>query len=622
MKKCFLSVFLFVVFLSHAQNNFWSNNGLVSVKSGAYISVIGDCYNQQRGIYDNSDSIFLTGNWTHDANNRCFDSINTGWVYLYAADQRIKGTSETHFYNLILKNQGTKFGDLDVYVDGNLELTDREFSLDTNTVWVLNPQLTSIKRASGFVSSLKDGGLLRRTNQTQAYLFPVGSNAGTPRYRPIEFIPVAANVNHYKARFANTDATTEGFDRSIKYNRVCVVNPNWYHRLFHAYGNDSADITIMYDELADNTWNDIVHWQNIPEWETINRDANVPGVPFNRMSKFRWNNYVYSPFALAITSPLTFTGDSSNVTCFQASNGFILLTVNNADTTYTFNWSNADTTEDIYNLGPGSYTVTLTEANRCVSTATYIITEPTQLTSSVIGTEDSCYRSTNGTATLTVAGGTPQYSFAWSNGDTTQNIANLGGGTYTVLISDSFHCTRLDSVFIYEPPPIPYAVAGVDTMIWRTDTIQLNGFQAPYYNWYPNHNLSCNDCSTPLAWPDSNIVYHLTMMDDRGCHYYDSVRIFVRDKPFTLFFIPNAITPNGDGYNDYWNIRDLERYPDNEVRIINRWGDEIFFAAPYQNNWRGTWKEEDLPGATYYYLIKIRYNGEDVKFNGPLTVIR
>lgn len=772
MKKYFLSVFVLASLLSVAQNAFWSNNGLVSVKGGEYISVIGDCYNQGNGIYDNSDSIFLTGNWQHDANNRCFDSIGTGWVYLYANTQRIKGTKETHFYNLILKNQGVKYGDLDVYIDGNLELTDREFYLDTNTAWVLNPQTSSVKRTTGFVSSLKDGGLLRRTNQSQPYLFPVGSNAGTPRYRPVEFNPDAANINHYKARFANVDPTAENFDRSIKNDRVCTINPNWYHRLYHQYGNDSADITIMYDEPADGSWNDIAEWRNVPRWDTISSESNLQGSPFSRMTKFRWNNYLYAPFALAITSPLTFTADTSNVTCFGAANGFILVTIKGADTTYNIHWSNADTSANIYNLGPGTYTISIDEANRCSSSASFIISEPpplassiqhvddscyrsanasitltvtggtpqysflwntgdttqnlahlnggtytvlitdsfhctltdsvfiyeppqllftgaasnvtcfnaadgfvlidinfadstyifnwsngdtsedishlspgtysvsiiewnrcvtkasytiTQpplLTSSIVGTEDSCYGSTNATAILTVAGGTPQYSFVWSNGDTTQNIANIRGGVYSVIVSDSFNCKRLDSVLIYEPPPIPFAVAGVDTMIWRKDTIQLNGFLAPHYNWFPDYHLSCADCSNPLAWPDSDIVYHLTMMDDRGCHYYDTVRIFVRDRPFTLFFIPNAITPNGDGYNDYWNISDLERYPDNEVRIINRWGDEVFFAAPYQNNWRGTWKDQELPGGTYYYILKIKFNGEDVKFDGPLTIIR
>ncbi|MCW5908222.1 MAG: gliding motility-associated C-terminal domain-containing protein [Chitinophagales bacterium] len=473
MRNALALFFLFAHLHLFAQNAFWSNNGLVSVKDGAYLSVVGDAYNQNNGIYNNTDSIFVTGNWTHNAPNRCFDSIGTGWVFLWAADQHIKGNSETHFHHLTLKNQGVKYGDLDVYVDGTLNLTDRELSMDNNTVWCLNPSsVTAVERTSGYVSSLQDGGLLRRTNSTDAYLFPVGSNLGVFRYRPVEFQPKANNENHYKARFANVDPTMEGFDRNDRFHLVCEINPDWYHRLYHITGNDSADITIFYNTLDDgNQWNDIVHWQVVPEWQSIKRDTIVAGNPFNRISKFTWDNYVYSPFALALT----------------------------------------------------------TES---------------------------------------------------------------------------------------------YAVAGVDTMIWRTDTIQLNAFGGLHYEWTPDYNMDCNDCQTPQVWPDTTTTYYLTVADGRGCYDYDSVVVFVRNKPLTMFFIPNTITPNGDGYNDRWYIRDLERYPDNEVRIINRWGDEIFFQKPYENNWEGTWKGERLPGATYYYIIKIKYNGDVYDFNGPLTVVR
>lgn len=464
-------VLLFIGIQLQAQSGFWSNTGLVSVKDGAYISIIGDAYNQLEGIYNNTDSIFLTGDWTHDAPNRCFDSIGTGWVYFHGNDQRIKGTEETHFHNLTLQNQGVKYGDIDVYVDGTLQLTDREMNMDVHTVWVLNPSLNAVQRTSGFVSSLVDGGLLRRTNSTGVYLFPVGSTLGITRYRPVEFKPDGVAENHYKARFANTDATLEGYDRENRFRLVCEINPEWYHRLYHVTGTDSADITIYYDETTDGVWDDIAHWQVVPEWQAIKREVQNTAIPFSSMTKFKWADFSYSPFALAITS----------------------------------------------------------EA---------------------------------------------------------------------------------------------FAIAGVDTIIWRTDTIQLNASGGQNYTWTPFYNLSCDDCNNPFAWPDTNTTYYLTVADGRGCYDFDSVRVMVRDKPFALFFIPNAITPNGDGYNDVWFIRDLERYPDNEVRIINRWGDQVYAAAPYTNDWDGTWRGDKLPGATYYYIIKIRHNGQLYDFNGPLTVVR
>src|ERR1043165_4500846 len=524
MRKLLLALFVPAWLSCFAQNEFWSNNGLVSIKDGAYLSVIGDCYNQGNGIYDNSDSIFLTGNWTHDANNRCFDSIGTGWVYLYAADQRIKGTSKTHFYNLILKNQGVKYGDIDAYVDGTLYLNDRELNMDSNTMWVVNPALIAVQRTSGFVSSLKDGGLLRRTNQVQTYLYPVGSNMGTFRYRPVEFKPTSANENHYKARFANVDPTVEGYDRNIKYNRVCVINPNWYHRLYHVSGSDSADITIMYDLNADGDWNDIVHWQNVPQWEPINKDNVQVGNPFYRMTKVMWNNYNYAPFALATISPLQFTGEQSNVTCFGYANGFINTFVANADTAWSLVWNTGDTTQNISHLGPGTYTVTLSEANRCEQTLTFVITEPTAIESSLDIVNDTCYGSKNGSATLTVTGGTPPYNYLWDSTITTQNLYNLPAGNYVVLITDSQKCFKYDTATITQPPAVPYLIAGVDTIIWRTDTIQLNSFLGSSYHWYPDYNMSCADCNDPMIWPDTNTTYMLTMTDEIGFHFKDSAR--------------------------------------------------------------------------------------------------
>ncbi|MBS1685010.1 MAG: gliding motility-associated C-terminal domain-containing protein [Bacteroidetes bacterium] len=460
-----------------AQGGFWSNAGaLVSIRDTSFVSVIGDMYNSNGGIYYNFDSIFLTGDWSNTAGNHAFDSIlvpaGTGYVYMYAADQRIKGTDQTYFHNLILKNQGTKYADLDAKVDGFLDMTDREFSVDTNTIWVRNPRLNSVRRTTGFLSSLKDGGLLRYTDSDSTYLYPVGSNLGTFRYRPIEMTPTASQNNQYKVRFANIDPTAEGFDRNIRFHLVCSINPNWYHRIYHPYGPDSADLAIFYDPAADGQWNDIVHWQNVPEWESIHRDTVVPGSPFTKMAKFRWNDYSYSPFALAITSQ-------------------------------------------------------------------------------------------------------------------------------------------------------PFAVAGVDTIIWRLDTIQLQASGGVGYAWSPADSLSDASVSDPLAWPSQSTIYHLTVEDSKGCYDYDSLYVLVRNKPIPNFFIPDVITPNGDGYNDFWHIRDLDRYPQNEVRIINRWGDELFYEAPYQQDWTGMWKGEPLPGATYYYILKVKdENGNWITFNGPITVVR
>ncbi|MCW3124661.1 MAG: domain containing protein, partial [Bacteroidetes bacterium] len=250
-KRLLAFVLALCVGSASAQSGFWSNAGaLVSIRDTSFISVIGDMYNSNGGIYYNYDSIFLTGNWSNSAGNHAFDSIlvpaGTGYVYMYAADQRIKGTDQTYFHNLVLKGTGTKYADIDAKVDGFLDMTDREFSVDANTIWIRNPRLNSVRRTTGFLSSLQNGGLLRYTDADSTYLYPVGSNLGASRYRPVEVKPTSTQANQYKVRFANVDPTSEGYDRNIRFHLVCSINPNWYHRIYHPYGPDSADLSILY----------------------------------------------------------------------------------------------------------------------------------------------------------------------------------------------------------------------------------------------------------------------------------------------------------------------------------------------------------------------------------------
>jgi gliding motility-associated-like protein len=82
--------------------------------------------------------------------------------------------------------------------------------------------------------------------------------------------------------------------------------------------------------------------------------------------------------------------------------------------------------------------------------------------------------------------------------------------------------------------------------------------------------------------------------------------------------IPEGFSPNNDGYGDRWVIRGLEMYPQAKVAIINRWGNEVYAADPYANDWDGrsthalTW-DGALPVGTYWYLLDLGVEGEEVR---------
>jgi large repetitive protein len=86
--------------------------------------------------------------------------------------------------------------------------------------------------------------------------------------------------------------------------------------------------------------------------------------------------------------------------------------------------------------------------------------------------------------------------------------------------------------------------------------------------------------------------------------------------------VPNAITPNSDGKNDELVIDGLEKFPENELVIFNRWGDILYASKPYRNDWQGTNKSGNpLPEGTYYYVLRL--NTADGKIlRGDMTILR
>ncbi len=148
------------------------------------------------------------------------------------------------------------------------------------------------------------------------------------------------------------------------------------------------------------------------------------------------------------------TTTTSNVSCFGGSDGSITVSSNGGTGSVTYSWSNGETTETISNLSAGTYTVTATDGNGCTATTSATITEPTELTATGTGTNVTVNGGNDGTATVTPSGGTPPYTYLWSDGQTTATATNLTAGSYTVTVTDDNGCTTTTIVEIPEPPSL------------------------------------------------------------------------------------------------------------------------------------------------------------------------
>lgn len=135
--------------------------------------------------------------------------------------------------------------------------------------------------------------------------------------------------------------------------------------------------------------------------------------------------------------------NATPVTCFGQQNGAASASPTGGDGAYTFQWSNNANTPAISGLAAGVYTITITDGEGCSSTASVTIGQPPLLTVTVSSTPQTANGAADGTASAAPAGGTPTYTYAWSNGASTAVIGNLLPGTYTVTVTDANGCTAV-----------------------------------------------------------------------------------------------------------------------------------------------------------------------------------
>ena len=153
-------------------------------------------------------------------------------------------------------------------------------------------------------------------------------------------------------------------------------------------------------------------------------------------------NGCIAQMSLTITQPqssIVTTATQVNVLCYGNPSGSIDLSVSGGTGPYMYSWSNGSTTQDISNLAGGSYTGTVTDVLGCTSSASVTITQPSAFSITTTSTDEMM--GMDGTATVTVSGGTPNYMYYWMpGGATTPSITGLAAGTYSVTVLDANGC--------------------------------------------------------------------------------------------------------------------------------------------------------------------------------------
>lgn len=188
---------------------------------------------------------------------------------------------------------------------------------------------------------------------------------------------------------------------------------------------------------------------------------------------------------------------------------------------------------------------------------------------------------------------------------------------YTLTVSDGLCPNKISQVTVYAFPA-PNIDASPDTTIDEGQTITLYGLSSGVLFWWqPDYNIKYLSTTNPDVWPTTTTTYTFTVDDQHGCTNTDVVTVTVR--PGDQLFFYNTFTPNGDDDNDYFYIGNLGKFPDNSLKIYNRYGKQVYSATNYDNTWNGTYLGNLLPTGTYFYIFN---DGVDKQYKGNVTIIR
>ena len=256
-------------------------------------------------------------------------------------------------------------------------------------------------------------------------------------------------------------------------------------------------------------------------------------------AKAVWESWLFTSFALAETHTTT------DVQCVGqvGGGGLIDLDISDGFGTISFLWSNGETTEDLMDAVPGTYTCTITEGRGySIVTDEITITGPAEALSAEVDSESPSCNGDVGLASVSADGGVGNYSYLWSTGETTSAISGLTTGVYDVVVTDGNGCEILKSIEIIEPEEVTEFVQSFPATCDETNgllIIQAQGGTPPftYYNGI-DYNTTGNFGSLTAG------AYECEVTDANGCNISFTTFVVLINPPIAVAEAPNSVDCN------------------------------------------------------------------------------
>lgn len=306
----------------------------------------------------------------------------------------------------------------------------------------------------------------------------------------------------------------------------------------------------------------------------------------------------------------------NDANCYGANDGSATVVDIEGNGPFTFMWSNGGQEQNVSGLNAGEHSVIIRDADFCIKILDFVIEEPSELIAETEVTDGFCPDDDFTSINAIVSGGTPPYTYLWSDSSTDNPIQNVEHGNYTITITDANSCQVIVNETVNKPSDFvfDYSAQKESCPLSADGAISINvtGGTQPYeYSWSSGANDTIADGLQAG-------LHSVTVSDMIGCEYHQDFEI---TNTYSICLVPATVfTPNGDGKNDTWQIKFIEMHPQASVRVFARTGQMVLDASGYSSNWDGKFQGKNLPTGSYLYIIDLNDGSETMR--GYVDIIR
>ena len=284
---------------------------------------------------------------------------------------------------------------------------------------------------------------------------------------------------------------------------------------------------------------------------------------------------------------------------------------------------------------PGVYTLIVTDqVNGCTSESQVIVTENTDRPTDIAfdANDITCFGDNDGSFVVSqIEGGTAPYIFDvdGQSFEALPSFENLGPGTYPLTVTDATGCTLETTINIDEPREV-FVELGEDIEINLGESVFLSAnSNVQDIIWDTNGEiLGCDiNCFIQEVSPLTTTTYAVEVMDENGCIKTDN--IVVRVNFDRAVYIPNAFSPNGDGFNDFFRVfGNSSVLRVQRMLIADRWGEIVFEAENIDLDdelsfWDGVHRGQNMNNDVLVYYVVVEYiDGRTESFKGDVSLLR